>query len=32
VLLYSFEAAGKGAILTISWGDQSWTVEIKPAE
>jgi hypothetical protein len=32
VLIYSFEAAGKGAILMISWGDQSWTVEIQPAE
>ena len=31
VLVYSFEAAGKGATLTISWGDQSWTAEIQPA-
>jgi hypothetical protein len=32
ILIYSFETAGKGATLTISWGDQSWTVEIQPAE
>jgi hypothetical protein len=31
VLIYSFEPAGKGAILTISWGEQSWTVEFQPA-
>jgi len=31
VLIYSFEPAGKGAILTISWGEQAWTVEIQPA-
>ena len=31
VLIYDFEAAGNGAVLAISWGDQSWTVEIQPA-
>jgi hypothetical protein len=32
VLFYSFETAGKGATLTISWGDQSWMVEFQSAE
>jgi len=31
VLTYSFEPAGKGALLTIRWGDQAWTVEFQPA-
>jgi len=31
VLFYSFESAGEGALLSISWGDQTWTVEFKPA-
>ncbi len=31
VLIYSFEPAGNGAVLTISWGEQAWTVEIQPA-
>jgi hypothetical protein len=30
VLIYSVEPAGKGATLTISWGDQSWTTDIQP--
>lgn len=32
VLVYSFEPVGKGALLNISWGDQSWTVEFQPAD
>jgi hypothetical protein len=31
VLVYSFEPEGKGAILKISWGEQTWTVEFQPA-
>jgi hypothetical protein len=31
VLIYHFESADKGTILAISWGDQTWTVEIQPA-
>jgi hypothetical protein len=31
VLIYSFEPAGKGALLTIWWGDQAWTAEFQPA-
>ncbi len=30
VLIYSFEATGEGALLTISWGEQAWTVEFQP--
>jgi hypothetical protein len=32
ILTYQFEPAGKGAVLTICWGDQSWTTEFQPAE
>ncbi len=32
VLIYSFEAAGKGALLTISWGGQAWSTEFQPAD
>jgi hypothetical protein len=31
ILIYEFESAGKGAVLTIRWGDQGWTVDIQPA-
>jgi len=31
VLIYGFEPAGNGAVLTIRWGDQAWKVEITPA-
>jgi len=31
ILTYQFEPSGKGAVLTISWGDQAWTVEFQPA-
>ena len=31
ILTYGFEPLGKGAVLTISWGDQAWTVELQPA-
>jgi hypothetical protein len=31
VLIYDFQPAANGAVLTISWGDQAWTVEIQPA-
>ena len=30
VLVYSFDPAGDGALLTISWGGQAWTVEFQP--
>ena len=30
-LVYSFQPAGDGALLTISWEKQSWTVEFQPA-
>jgi hypothetical protein len=30
VLVYQFEPAGNGALLKISWGEQSWTVDIQP--
>ncbi len=30
LLTYSFHSAGKGALLTISWGKQAWTVELEP--
>ena len=28
----SFTEKGKGADLTLAWGDQAWTVEVQPAE
>lgn len=28
-LTYSFQPAGKGALLLISWGTQAWTVELE---
>jgi len=31
VLIYSFEQAASGAVLTIRWGDQAWTVQLQPA-
>jgi hypothetical protein len=31
VLIYCLEPSGNRTILTISWGDQAWTVEIQPA-
>jgi hypothetical protein len=31
ILIYNFEPSGSGALLTISWGDQAWTVEFQPA-
>jgi hypothetical protein len=30
VLTYSFAPAGNGATLTLSWGEQAWSVEIQP--
>jgi hypothetical protein len=30
ILIYGFEPAGKGATLTITWGDQAWTVDVQP--
>lgn len=32
VLIYSFEPAGKGALLTIRWGEQAWSVEFQPGD
>ena len=31
ILVYSFEPAGKGATLTITWGGQAWSVDFQPA-
>lgn len=31
MLRYGFQPAGKGALLTISWGELAWTVEFQPA-
>lgn len=31
VLIYSFDSAGDGALLTIAWGEQAWTVEFQLA-
>jgi hypothetical protein len=31
MLKYTFQPAAKGALLTISWGKQAWTVEFQPA-
>jgi hypothetical protein len=31
-LLYEFEPSGQGALLTIRWGVQAWTVEFLPAK
>ncbi len=28
---YSFQPAGKGALLVLSWGDQAWTVDLQPS-
>lgn len=32
MLKYTFEPAEKGALLTISWEKQAWTVEFQPAD
>jgi hypothetical protein len=32
ILIYDFAQAGNGAVLTIRWGDQAWSVDFKPAE
>jgi hypothetical protein len=32
VLIFSFEPAGKGALLKIWWGEKAWTVEFQPAD
>ncbi len=32
LLTYSFEPSGRGAVLTISWGTQAWSVGIQPAK
>ncbi len=32
VLIYDFEPAGKGVLLTIRWGGQAWTVPFLPVE
>ena len=32
VLILRFEPAGKGAILGISWGEQTWAVEFQPGD
>ena len=31
VLMYGFEVSGKGVVLTIRWGEQAWTVDVRPA-
>jgi hypothetical protein len=30
VLIFTFEPAGKGSLLTIWWEEQAWTVEFQP--
>jgi hypothetical protein len=30
-LKYAFRSSGKGALLTISWEEQAWTLEFQPA-
>jgi hypothetical protein len=32
VLTFTFEPAGKGALLTILWEEQAWRVEFQPAD
>ena len=32
VLIFSFEPAGKGVLLTIQWAEQAWAVEFQPAD
>lgn len=32
ILFFEFEPSGDGAVLTIRWGDQAWSVEFQPAE
>lgn len=31
-LTYSFKEAGKGATLTLAWGDQAWSIDLQPAK
>ena len=31
LLTYAFKTSGSGATLTLSWGDQAWSLEIQPA-
>jgi len=31
MLTYAFKPSASGATLTLTWGDQAWSVEIKPA-
>jgi hypothetical protein len=32
LLMYSFKPSGKGAVLTISWGTEAWSVDVQPAK
>jgi hypothetical protein len=32
LLTYSFKSSGKGAMLTISWGTEAWSVDVQPAK
>jgi Protein of unknown function (DUF2911) len=32
LLTYTFKPSGSGALLTISWGNQAWSLEMRPAK
>ncbi len=32
LLTYAFKPSGSGAVLTISWGTQAWSLEMQPAK
>lgn len=32
LLTFAFKASGAGAVLTLSWGDQAWAIDIQPAK
>jgi hypothetical protein len=32
LLTYAFKPSGSGTALTLSWGDQAWSLEIQPAK
>ena len=32
LLTYAFKSSGSGATLTLTWGDQAWSLEIQPAK
>jgi len=32
LLTFAFKQSGSGAVLTISWGIQAWSLEMKPSK